>query len=482
VVNKKNMKKVHALALLLILTGNMYSQSFQQFISYVNSLPENARQAKVDSFMNAGHNFPLTESDTLCNFIFKGVAQNVKIAGDFTGWNPNKTMIKIIGTDFFYYSCQFESDARLDYKYVLNGSNWILDPENPYTCVGGYGPNSELRMPDYIIPPEIAYYASIPHGTIRDTSFYSTNLGNTRTVKIYLPPYYDVLKQYPVILFHDGPEYISLGNASNIFDYLIFHQEIDPVIGIFVPPVDRTGEYAGTKKDAFTAFIVDELIPVIDQKYATSKDPHKRATVGASNGGNIALYIGMKHPETFGRIAAQSSNVESIISSTYQNEAKIDLELYLDIGTYDISVLIPLVSNFVQILQNKNYVYQSKIWHEGHSWGSWKGHLSFALRQFFAPGTGINKNPFHEKMNLYQNSPNPFKTKTRIDFTVPAGSNVELTIYDTSGKRIQTLCNQMLFTESNSILFNNPDLADGVYLYSLRVDKYLLSKKMNISN
>ena len=476
------MNKVSTLAILSILTVNIYSQSFQQFISYVNSLPENARQAKVDSFMNAEYNFPFTESDTLCNFIYQGVVQNVKIAGDFTDWNPDKTMIMVTGTDFWYCSTHFESDARLDYKYVINDNNWILDPKNPYTCTGGFGPNSELRMPAYIVPPEISYYASIPHGTIKDTIFSSTNLGNTRPVKIYLPPAYDIQRQYPVILLHDGPEYISLGNANNIFDYLIYHQEIEPLIGIFVPPVDRESEYAGSKKDAFTAFIVNELMPVIDLKYATSKDPHKRAMLGASNGGNIALYIGMKHPESFGKIAAQSSNVETIISGTYQNETKMDLELYMDIGKYDISQLIPLVNNFVQILQNKNYVYQSKVWNEGHSWGNWKGHLSFVLRQFFTPGTGFNENPVRGKINLYQNSPNPFKTQTRIDFTIPAGTNVELTVYDISGKRIQTLCNEMLFTESNSISFKNPDLAGGVYFYSLRVDNVLLSKKMNISN
>jgi enterochelin esterase-like enzyme len=475
------MKKL-LLGCLVIFSQTMYSQNFLQFISYVNFLPENERQAKVDSFMNATSSFPVTESDTICTFIYKGVAQNVKIAGDFTGWGPNLSMEAISGTDFWYNSTDFESDARLDYKYVLNGSNWILDPGNPYTCIGGYGPNSELRMPSYLVPPEIAYYATIPHGTIRDTSFYSNNLGNTRTVKIYLPPNYNIVHQYPVILFHDGPEYISLGNAYNIFDYLISHQEIDPVIGVFVAPVDRESEYDGIKKDAFTAFIVDELMPVIDQKYAASKDPHKRATIGVSSGGNIALYIGMKHPEAFGKIAAQSSNVETIISDTYQNEPKMDLELYLDIGTYDISVLIPLVSNFAQILQNKNYVYQSKIWHEGHSWGNWKGHLSFALRQFFAPGTGFNENTVPDNIRLYQNFPNPFKTNTIIDFTAPVSSHVELNVYDESGKLLDTLFNEKVNSEDHSISFIKNHLPEGIYIYSLRIENTVLSRKMNILN
>ncbi|MFH1295840.1 MAG: alpha/beta hydrolase-fold protein [Bacteroidota bacterium] len=62
--------------------------------------------------------------------------------------------------------------------------------------------------------------------------------------------------------------------------------------------------------------------------------------IGASNGGNISLYIGMKNPESFGRIGAQSSNVQSEISNTFQGSEKLPLELYLDIGKYDIPMLI----------------------------------------------------------------------------------------------------------------------------------------------
>jgi enterochelin esterase family protein len=465
----------------ILISQTIQAGNFEQFINYVNLLPVNERQAKVDSFMNANPILPYLEDDTAVFFIYQGTATSLEIAGDFTGWNPAMPMTGITGTNFYYSPAHYETDARLDYKFVIDG-NWILDPKNPHTCTGGFGPNSELRMPGYIVPPEISWYSIIPHGIIRDTSFYSSNLGNSRSVKIYLPPGYSALKQYPVILFHDGLEYISLGNTDNIFDYLIAHNEIEPVIGIFVPPVDRQNEYAGTKKDAFTAFIVNELMPVIDQKYSTSKDPRNRATLGASDGGNISLYIGMKHPETFGKIGAQSSDVQTDISSTFQNSAKMNLEFYMDIGTYDIAILIPMVNNFVQILQNKNYVYQFKQWNEGHSWGNWKGHLRFALKQFFPPQTGINEIIIPEKIRLYQNFPNPFKTTTRIDFDIPENSQVELTVYDASGKPVQTLCNGKVFIQQNSVSFTNPDLAGGVYIYSLRVDSYLISKKMTISN
>jgi enterochelin esterase family protein len=291
----------------------------------------------------------------------------------------------VAGTNIFHSTTQFEKNARLEYKFIVD-QKWILDPKNPDSIKGGMGTNSELKMPGYLAPPEVSYDPGIPHGTLLDTTFFSNQLNNTRQVKIYLPAGYSLKQQYPVILFHDGLEFISLAGILNTLDYLIAHHEMEPVIGIFVPPVDRNNEYGGTKKDVFTTFIVKELMPLIDKKYSTSKDPSKRATFGISEGGNIALYIGMKHPETFGKIAAISSDVQAVISNGFHKSAKTNQEFYLDIGKYDIPVLIPLVNNFIKILQNKHYNYQFRQWNEGHSWENWKIHVGLPLRQFFPPG------------------------------------------------------------------------------------------------
>jgi len=378
------MKKI-ILCLCILVSQTLQADNFVGFISRVNLLPSGERQAKVDSFMKATPVLPCIEDNTAVNFIYQGNAQRLEIAGDFTGWAPSRPMTNLPGTNFFYTTLHFEADARIEYKFVVDG-NWILDPKNPHSFTGGTGVNSEVRMPAYVVSPEISWYAVIPHGNLRDTSFFSKQLNNTRPVKIYLPPGYSLQKHYPVIVFHDGIEYVTLANITNIMDYLIAHSEIEPVIGVFVPPVDRENEYSGSKKDAYATFIVEELMPVIDRKFSTSRDPRKRATFGISAGGNIALFIGMKHPETFGKIAAQSSSVETEISERFKNSAKMNLEFYLDLGEYDLPALIPMVNNLILILQKKNYVYQFKAWHEGHSWGNWESHMGLALRQFFPPG------------------------------------------------------------------------------------------------
>lgn len=443
-------------------------QTFGEFIDRLNSLPESQRQAVADSFMNSGHAFPFIEKDTLVHFVYNSPAQTVAMAGDATGWNPDKMFTKITGSNFRYLTASYETDARLDYKFVINGSNWILDPENPHTCTGGFGPNSELRMPGYVVPPEINYYSIIPHGTFIDTTFHSTQLNNDRPVRVYLPPGYPSGSEaYPVILFHDGLEYISLGNTANILDYLISEHLMAPVIGVFVPPVDRTAEYAGSKSEKFTAFICSELMPAIDARFKTSRDPARRAMAGASDGGNISLYIGMKHPEQFGRIAAQSSDVIPVISQTFSGGPKLPLEVYLDIGTYDIDVLIPMVHGLRDILQSKGYTYQFREWHEGHSWGNWKGHLRLPLMQFFPWSSGLNLTPEDHGFRLEQNRPNPFHGHTRIPFSAPAGSKVELTVTDISGRIVATVFSGRVAQTENILDYDHRQDA-GQFILTLK--------------
>jgi len=380
------------LALILQITA-LQAQRFQQFIEQVNALPEAQRLEAVDSFMHADHSFPFTEMDTLVAFLYQGEASSVALAGDFTQWQPSIKLTRIPATDFWYANATFEADARLDYQFVVNGSSWIIDPLNHYTCTGGFGTNSELRMPSYALPAGVTFESSIPHGTVEDTLFTSSYLGNSRIIYIYLPPGYDTTSMvYPVMLFHDGTDYLKLGAVQNILNYLIAHRQIAPLVGIFVPPVDRTAEFLGGKREAYRKFIIDEVMPAMEHRYRLDPNPDKRGMIGVSNGGNISLYIGMKNPESFGKIGAQSSNVKNNILNTFQGSEKLPLEIYLDIGKYDIASLIPLVENLASILEHKNYACQHFSFPEGHSWGNWKGHLRLPLIQFFPyPNPLFNK-------------------------------------------------------------------------------------------
>lgn len=459
----------------LLLAASLHAQTFQAFLTRVNNAPAQQRSAIIDSFMTAANSFPFREQDTLCHFIYRGTVNRVNVPGDANGWDPNAfPMTRLANTDFFYHTHTFEPDARLDYKFVLNGSNWILDARNPQQVSGGFGPNSELRMPAYMPAPEIEFYANIPHGASRDTSFFSTNLNNSRTVRVYTPPNYNAsTARYPVVLVHDGLEFVSLAKANNVLDYLIAQQRIAPVIAVFVPPSQqRRAEYATTLQTQFTAFIAQELMPWVDRRYRTLTAPASRAVLGASDGGNISLWLGYSHPEIFGNVAALSSNAESNILSGFQNSARLDLKLYLDMGTYDLAILIARLSALRPILDAKGYTYRYLEWHEGHSYGNWRAHLDNALEYFFpGPALRVEENPLPPKdFALTQSYPNPFKQAATIHYRVERSARIELSIHNLLGQTVSTLVDENRAPGDYRVTWNAAQQPSGIYFYRLHVN------------
>lgn len=78
---------------------------------------------------------------------------------------------------------------------------------------------------------------------------------------------------------------------------------------------------------------------------------------------------------------------------------------------------------------------------------------------------------------LFQNYPNPFNPITTIRFRIPEGGKVRLKIFDLLGREIRTLINENMERGDHSIRFDANGLASGVYIYQLRVNNFISSKK-----
>lgn len=323
----------------IFLSGNgiLLGNQIYAFFDKVNSAPYLQRSAIVDSFLNANRIMPFIEQDTICCFLLRRDATSVNFASDANGWSINRSPMKrLSSTNLWYYPAVFESDARVEYKFVINGTEWISDPGNPQTAYGGFS-NSEVRMPSYANAPEVIFYKDIPHGSLNDTIIFSNILGNSRTIAVYTPPLYDPNgdENYNLAIFHDGLDWID-AEVNNILDYLIYNQRIKPLIAVFVPPVNRDAEYIGDQQNKFADFIGTELMPYIDSRYRTKLTPENRANIGISNGGNIAIWIVNKNPEIFANAASFSGHIMGATSFEFENKPLRPLKLYLDAGTYDL--------------------------------------------------------------------------------------------------------------------------------------------------
>jgi enterochelin esterase family protein len=481
-------KEIKFIIFFCFFTSFVFAQSqFQQFIDHVNSLGDPvAKQAAVDSFMTYARTqgIPFIE-DSTANFIYLGNPNSVTVPGDFNGWNMNTwPMTKLSQTNFWYRSENFELDARLDYKFVLNGSNWILDPENPHTCQGGFGPNSELSMPLYVQPWEINYNPSISHGTILTKTLFSTIVGTNYQLNIYLPPGYDSLASthYPTVYFQDGSEYISLGKVVNVIDNLLDSSNIQQVIAVFVKPNNRNEEYAGALRNQYRLFFVNELVPYIDANYKTKVDPKERLVLGDSYGGNISALISYNHPEVFGLCGLHSAAFQPNGYEAYNlivNGPVKDIKWSSIWGTYE--SLYPNMRSFRDFLISAGYELDWLERPEGHSWGLWRATIDRMLEYFFPDNSSdvIAENDFTPNdFVLYQNYPNPFNPVTTIRFEVPFSQHVELSVFDMLGREVKVLYNDIAPAGIVTVDFRAEGLASGVYFYRLKTQDFVISKKL----
>lgn len=85
-----------------------------------------------------------------------------------------------------------------------------------------------------------------------------------------------------------------------------------------------------------------------------------------------------------------------------------------------------------------------------------------------------------EFLALEQNYPNPFHPTTTIKFRLLEDSNVQLRIYDITGRLVQTLLDENLSSGTHEQTFDANGLASGIYFYQLVTDEHTAAKKMTL--
>jgi hypothetical protein len=81
------------------------------------------------------------------------------------------------------------------------------------------------------------------------------------------------------------------------------------------------------------------------------------------------------------------------------------------------------------------------------------------------------------KNSLSQNYPNPFNPTTNIEFRIADVGFVSLKVYDVLGKEVATLVNEEKSAGIYKINFDASKLSSGVYIYQLKVNGLISSKK-----
>ncbi|RAL21326.1 alpha/beta hydrolase [Thermoflavimicrobium daqui] len=224
----------------------------------------------------------------------------------------------------------------------------------------------------------------------------SKYLHEDKQVLISLPPGYDESSSYPCLILHDGDDYFNLGRIVTQANQMISEGQIKPLIMVAVPVQKslRTEEYAphGARHELHQQFIMDELLPMLKERYPVSLTRENWVIGGSSLGAAASLQLAINHPQQFTHVLSQSG---AFLSQTTELICQMtnlqDLIVYQSIGKSETAVSthmgnLDLVTRnrevYRHLVEKKATVtYREK---EGdHTWGFWQRDLPEALHFFF---------------------------------------------------------------------------------------------------
>ncbi len=85
------------------------------------------------------------------------------------------------------------------------------------------------------------------------------------------------------------------------------------------------------------------------------------------------------------------------------------------------------------------------------------------------------------KTELYQNHPNPFNPSTQISFSLANAGNVNISVYNALGQKVEELVNDNMNAGTHNVEFNTSSssaIASGLYFYKLETTNYSKTMKM----
>jgi len=93
--------------------------------------------------------------------------------------------------------------------------------------------------------------------------------------------------------------------------------------------------------------------------------------------------------------------------------------------------------------------------------------------------TGVEEiNSLPETHELIKNYPNPFNPETVIEYRISEKSRVEIHVYDTLGRKVETLVDSVNPAGNYSVRFRPAELAGGFYIARMICENYTASAKM----
>ena len=309
---------------------------------------------------------------------------------------------RVSGTDLWYVVVELPAESRVEYQFeARRHGEWqrFNDPANPRVARSPMGSSSVAfgegyRVPDWTQPDPEARPGELVEWTVPSQAQRRDN-----RVTVYLPARYTPTARYPLLVVHDGGDFLEYAAMRTVLDNLIHRLDMAPTVVAFTHPGNRLVEYPNSA--AHARWLVGELIPALEARLSLVEAASGRALMGASFGAVASLAVARRHPETFGALLLQSGSfvftdigadhgegpdfdpVVTFVNRYRARPVRVADRLFVSCGVYE-----------DLIVQNRSML---PVWGEagmevryvesrdGHNWESWRDRLRDGLCWIF-PG------------------------------------------------------------------------------------------------
>jgi enterochelin esterase family protein len=308
---------------------------------------------------------------------------------DLHGWEDSPQPLRRIAPGLWSVSFALAADAYLEYDfYDPETKRRLGDPLNKNRFWNGLGNyNHFFYMPAAAPSPWTVRQRSVPRGTFSTHSVdtWMMKFPGTRSLRLYHPP---TKERVPLMIVYDGPDYLTRGRLPVIVDNLIAAKRIRPIAMAFLPNAGpRRGlEYACS--DATLAWIEHDVLPLANRELNLlnlKKHAGAFGVLGASFGGLMSIYTGLRMPEIFGRVLSQSPVFETdgrdFVAVDLIRHSSARPKIYMDVGALDF--LLEDNRRILPLLRERNFDVTYHEYGGAHNYTSWRNHVHRGLEIMF---------------------------------------------------------------------------------------------------
>lgn len=333
---------------------------------------------------------------TQVTFVWQG-EKPPYLKGDFTHWDTSDALKPHKVTEgLWQYTLTLPEDAYAEYAFFQEpeaDDSRIPDPFNPRRIFNGVEQyNHYFDMPAVRHTSLTNYQRGTPRGSVTHHRLAPDQLaiGTKRDLWLYQPPVADAV---PLLLVYDGKDYYRRAKLNVIVDNLIAQKRMAPVALAMLDNAAsyRFAEYHTGESTLYTVACVYEVARSHLHLIDATENPGNYGVMGASLGGLMALFTGLRMQPYIGKVLSQAGafdispapDVEPLIRQLTHLLPTQPLTIWQDVGSLD--WLLETNRAMKSLLEAKGYNLTYREYTAGHNFTAWRDALPDALTTMFPP-------------------------------------------------------------------------------------------------